>query len=118
MLKLMKDLRIGLECKGFEQFIKTYEKDGLVNYERFMDEIIGEMKETRKKIVFMAFGKLDILRDGKIPLDTIKDSYNAKNHPDCITNKKTEGEVLSEFFDTLDQFTEIYVNNNLVMELL
>lgn len=32
----------------------------------------------------------------------IKQSYNAKKHPDVIKGKKTEEEVLAEFLDTFE----------------
>jgi len=35
-------------------------------------------------------------------LDDIKGLYNAKKHPDVISGKKTEDEVLTEFLETFD----------------
>ena len=53
-------------------------------------------------MVKKAFDKIDKNGNGLIELDDIKDTYNAKQHPDVKAKKKTEQEVLSEFLDTFE----------------
>merc|ERR1712048_960846 len=47
-----------------------------------------------------AFKILDKDNSGKIDMDDIKHTYNAKKHPDVIAGKKTEDEILFEFLET------------------
>lgn len=49
-----------------------------------------------------AFKIMDKDRSGIIDISDIKGVYNAKKHPDVISGKKTEDEVLVEFLDTFD----------------
>ena len=49
-----------------------------------------------------AFQKIDKNGNGIIEIDDIKASYNAKQHPDVKSGKKTEEEILSEFLDTFE----------------
>lgn len=63
---------------------------------------MGEMNDRRKALVSRAFKAID--RDGSGTLDQsdIKQSYNAKKHPDVLARKRTEDEILSEFLDTFE----------------
>jgi len=45
---------------------------------------------------------MDKDRSGVLNLDDIKQSYNAKMHPDVKAGKKTEDDVLLEFLDTFE----------------
>lgn len=60
------------------------------------------MSPFRKGYVKKAFEKLDKNGNGIIEIEDIKGTYNAKQHPDVKTGKKTEEEVLSEFLDTFE----------------
>ena len=53
-------------------------------------------------LVRRAFEKLDKNKNGVVDLEDIKDTYNAKFHPDVKLGKKTEEEVLIEFMDTFE----------------
>ena len=44
-----------------------------------------------------AFKKLDRDSSGQIDIDDIRGVYNASNHPDVASGKKTEDEILGEF---------------------
>lgn len=64
--------------------------------------MMGEMNDRRRGLVMKAFKKID--KDGSGELDTsdIKQSYNAKKHPDVLAKKRTEDEILLEFLDTFE----------------
>ena len=55
------------------------------------------LNENRKKLVHLAFRKLDTDGSGAVEFHEIKSLYNASSHPDVIMNKRTEQEVLTEF---------------------
>lgn len=40
--------------------------------------------------------------------------YNAKSHPDVLSGKKTEDEILGEFLDTFEQHHANMVNDTFV----
>ena len=74
----------------------------LYSFFEFLKGVIGEMNEQRKNIVIQAFKSLDKKGNGVVDLDSIRDAYNAKMHPDVICGKKTEEEILAEFLDTFE----------------
>ncbi len=60
------------------------------------------MNATRKAIVLKVFRSLDKDRSGTIDVDDLKDTYDASRHPDVISGKKTEDDILTEFLDTFE----------------
>jgi len=102
--KAICDFRISIshdECrKLFDLF--DINGDGLISYDELMRSVVGEMSSYRKALVKRAFDKLDRNSNGVVEIDDIKSFYNAKQHPDVKTGKKTEDEVLSEFLDTFE----------------
>ena len=102
--KFCKDYRINLDENDINLIFVELDtnKDGTLNYQEFVKGIIGDMNERRKNIVLKAFQSLDKNGNGIIELDDIRDTYNAKNHPDVKSGKKTEDEVLAEFLDTFE----------------
>ena len=60
------------------------------------------MNQFRKGFVAKAFGRIDKDGNGVLNLDDVKGVYNAKHHPDVISGKKSEDEILYEFLDTFE----------------
>lgn len=67
-----------------------------------MRSVAGEMNPIRKDFVKKAFKRLDKDASGVVDYKDIQGVYNAKQHPDVKSGKKTEQEVLSEFLDTFE----------------
>lgn len=47
------------------------------------------MNEKRRNLVTLAFKKLDADSNGYINIEDLKGRYNAKDHPDVKTGKKS-----------------------------
>jgi len=60
------------------------------------------MNKRRKRIIQQAFKAIDKNGIGLDELDDMRENYNAKMHPDVLSGKKTEEEVLAEFLDTFE----------------
>jgi Ca2+-binding EF-hand superfamily protein len=60
------------------------------------------MSDRRKKLVGMAFSKIDKNGSGLVDPEDVIDVYDASKHPDVISGKKTSAEILREFLDTFD----------------
>ena len=60
------------------------------------------MTSFRKKLVLQAFNKIDKDRSGAVDINDIKGVYNASRHPDVISGKKTEEDILLEFLETFE----------------
>ena len=114
----------------------SFDRDntGEIDYDEFLRTIRGEMNDFRKNLVNQAFNKLDINGNGEISFDEIQTKYNAKNHPEVLSGKKTEEQVLKEFMDTfqdtynylcgtetdniitLEEFMEYYENVSMTID--
>ena len=53
-------------------------------------------------IVLQAFRKLDKDGNGWIDISDIRGVYNAVKHPDVLSGKKSEDQILSEFLETFE----------------
>merc|ERR1719263_1164304 len=58
-----------------------------------------------------AYKIMDKDRSGQLDINDIRQTYNAKQHPDVKAGKKTEDEILCEFLDTFeDHFCDMQGN--------
>jgi len=103
--KALKDFRINVVEEDAKKIFNymDYDKSGEINYDEFLRNIKGEMNEARMKNVIEVFERLDKDKNGFLTLEDIKDLYNAKQHPDVKTGKKTEDDILMEFLETFEQ---------------
>jgi len=109
--KFCSDYRMGLDNKQVKRLFTYFDSDGSgeIDYEEFLHGIIGEMNGFRKKIVKQIFERLDQNKNGILEVDDLRGIYNAKNHPDVRSGKKTEDEILGEFLDTFEHHFSLLV---------
>jgi Ca2+-binding EF-hand superfamily protein len=102
--KAMTDYMLGFNegeiSKLFSYF--DFDRSGLIEFDEFIRAIRGPMNPMRKKIVLQAFKKLDKDGNGWIDINDIRGVYNASKHPDVLSGKKTEDQILSEFLETFE----------------
>jgi Ca2+-binding EF-hand superfamily protein len=102
--KICNDYRIGL-TKTETQFLFKYfdlNGNGSIDYEEFLHGVVGEMNTFRKGMCKRAFEKLDRDKSGVLEVSDIRGVYNGSKHPDVLSGKKTEDEILAEFLDTFE----------------
>jgi len=68
------------------------------------------MNDYRRKLVEQAFKKLDRDQSGEITINDLRGVYNASNHPDVRSGKKTENQVLTEFLTSFETLYDHHVN--------
>ena len=108
--KAMHDFRIGMNDKQTARVFDLFDRDGSgdVSYDEFLRMVRGSMNKFREGIAMKAFKIMDKDGSGKLDINDIRQSYNAKQHPDVIQRKKTEDQVLGEFLDTFeDHFADV-----------
>lgn len=112
-VKAVKDFKIDLTPNEIKVVFGTFDRDGQgsIDYEEFLRSIRGEMNERRKKIALKAFEKLDKDNSGIIDINDIKYLYNAKQHPEVRSGKKTEEDVFGEFLETFETHHNILKGN-------
>ena len=134
--KCCKEFNFGLSDNEIQMAFASFDRDntGEIDYDEFLRTIRGEMNDFRKNLVNQAFNKLDVNGNGEISFDEIQSKYNAQNHPEVLSGKKTEEEVLKEFMDTfqdtynylcgtetdniitLEEFMEYYENVSMTID--
>lgn len=63
---------------------------------------MGPMNPRRVALVKKAFSVIDSDGSGVLDLNDIRGRYNAKKHPDVLSGKQTEEDILYEFLDTFE----------------
>ena len=105
----------------FEQLEININQDDLINFYSILDytqsnkvltdEILriikGEIPEQRKILIVSKFALMDKEKTGIVPINLVKQLYNAKFHPDAFLGKKSVEDVYKEFLYTFDIFCEL-----------
>lgn len=102
--KAMKDYMLGFSDSEIRQLFTymDYDRSGAIDYDEFLRNIRSPMNAGRKKLVAQAYRKLDRDGNGWIDINDIKGVYSAKTHPDVISGKKSEEQILLEFLETFE----------------
>lgn len=103
--KALKSYRISSDPLEIEAIFDKFDPDnnGEINYDEFLREIMGPMNKRRVALAKKAFAAIDSDRSGVLDLNDIRGRYNAKKHPDVLSGKQTEEDILYEFLDTFEQ---------------
>ena len=92
----------------FELFDK--DKKGSINYNELIQTVIGPINPHRQIIIQKVFDHFNKDNNGKVSINEIKILFNSRGHPDFISGKKNEGEILGEFLDNIESYKE-YLEN-------
>ena len=84
----------------FDEF--DMDKNNEISYDEFLHTIAGVMNVRRRKLVNMAYDVLDRDGNGIVDLQDIKQLYNVSKHPEFISGRKSEDELLMEFMSTFE----------------
>lgn len=131
----MDDLKVPQVSESeLQMLFRAFDKndDNLISFDEFINYLVGELSESRLRLVKEAFQKLDLNRNGYLDLDEVKNQFDPTRHPDVKAGVKTTEEARFEFFSlftslhsanknftnsrevTLDDFTQYhqFISNN------
>jgi Ca2+-binding EF-hand superfamily protein len=102
--KALTDYKLGFTTAENGALFEYFDVDssGSISYDEFIRAVRGPMNMNRKKVVAQAFKKLDADGNGWIDINDIRGVYKANKHPDVISGKKTEDQILNEFLSTFE----------------
>ena len=102
--KAIHDFQIQIDPKDVSTLFRIFDvnNDGQIDFDEFLRYVVGPMNQFRTNLVLRAFDKMDKDGNGVLEVSDIKGTYNARNHPDVRSGKKTEDEVLMEFLETFE----------------
>ena len=82
-------------------------RDGTIDYDEFLRMMRGDLTPLRVSLVKKAYAKLDRDGSGVVDINDIRGLYNGSRHPDVLSGKKTEDQVLTEFLETFEMHHNI-----------
>ena len=102
--KALKSYRITSDRLELEAIFDAFDPDnnGEIVYDEFLREIMGPMNPRRVALTKKAFAIIDLDKSGILDINDIRTRYNAKKHPDVMSGKQTEEDILYEFLDTFE----------------
>jgi len=102
--KALTDYKLGFTTAENAALFEYFDVDssGTISYDEFIRAVRGPMNMSRKKVVAQAFKKLDADGNGWIDINDIRGVYKANKHPDVVSGKKTEDQILNEFLSTFE----------------
>jgi calcyphosin len=102
--KAMQDYMLGFSEGELSTLFRTFDFDhsGLIDYDEFLRVLRGPMNPFRKSLTGKAFAKLDRDGNGYVDINDLRGVYSAAKHPDVISGKKTEQQILQEFLETFE----------------
>lgn len=111
--KACSDFMLGFNNSELGTLFEYFDVDssGQVSYDEFIRAIRGPMSQQRKNVVGQAFKKLDKDGNGWIDINDVRGTYKPNKHPDVLSGKKTEDQILQEFLETFEVAHSMRNNN-------
>ena len=110
--KIIDIYRLSLNKDEATKLFKIFDvnKSGDIDYEELLRGIVGEMNNFRRALVTKAFRLVDRNNNGVLEPSDLKESFNARQHPEVRNGRKTEEEVFAEFLDNFEYHFGLLVN--------
>ena len=109
LYNLFQDMRINIpynEIKILFNYTNKNDSD-IIPTEQLINIIKGSLEEQRKLYIVEVFSNIDKEQTGKVQIDSLKNLFNAKKHPEVINGTKSQEEVFEQFCNSLDLYREI-----------
>lgn len=90
----------------FNQFTSKHNNKYL-DFSSFIRNFKKELNENKLSNVEQAFTNIDVNENEKVPLNVIKKKFRGDRHPDVLSGRKTEEEIILEFLDCFNINYEI-----------
>ena len=95
----MKDYGIELNQRELDDCFQYFDRDksGFVDFDEFLIGVRGEMSESRKSFIRIAFDKLDMDKSGLVTLEELLSLYDVSHNPDVKSGKLTPKQAIKLF---------------------
>ena len=95
------------ECKSIFNQFSSRNNEKYLDFSSFIRNFKKELNENKLASVEQAFAYIDINENDLVPLNLIKKKFKANRHPDILSGKKNEDEIILEFLDCFNINYEI-----------
>ena len=90
----------------FNQFTSK-NNNKYLDFSSFIRNFKKELNDNKLSSVEQAFTNIDVNENEKVPLNIIKKKFRGDRHPDMLSGRKTEEEIILEFLDCFNINYEI-----------
>ena len=109
LYNLFQEMRINVPYEDLKILFNYANKNNndILSTEQLINIIKGSLNEQRKLYIVEVFSKIDTEQTKKISIQLLKNTFNAKKHPEVINGTKSKEEILEQFCYSLDLYCEI-----------
>jgi calcyphosin len=102
--KACKDFRLDIPETDIKKIFQAIDRDrsGYLDYDELLRALRGPINSFRRNLVDQAWKKVDKNGDGVLDIEDIRGVYSASKHPDVLSGRKTEDNILNEFLETFE----------------
>ena len=113
-INILKGQHLFFNENEYKILFNSFSYDNYILFSKFIREFKKKLNENKLNEVNNIFSILDLENTGNVNINQIKMNFDAKNHPEVISGKKTEEEILLEFIDSfqINNYILNYGNNN------
>ena len=111
-LQAFDDLKItNIQSSELSMIFEIYDsqRSGTIDYAAFFRDLLTEMPPQRATLVREAFKHIDPNNNGSLEIDELKAKFNAKRHPEVLSNVKNHDAANFEF---TSMFTSLHSMNH------
>ena len=95
------------------------QNNGTISFEELISLIKGNLQERRKLYIVGIFANIDTEKKGEVSIQSLKNMYNTKYHPEVLNGTKSQEDAFEQFCYSLDLYCEvndIQTNGNFTFE--
>jgi calcyphosin len=100
-LKAIEDFKLDFSEQKATNIFNSLDRDGggTISIDEFIDGVIGPLSELRKRLIVEAFNHLDKDGSKRLEMSEVKEMFDGKRHPECISGEKTAEQCKIEFLN-------------------
>ena len=100
------DFKINLNEDKARNIFESLDNDnsGTISVDEFIDGVIGPLSSLRRRLIKEAFDHLDKDGSQRLEMREVKDMFEGKRHPECLSGEKTAEQCKFEFLNLFKQY--------------
>jgi len=109
---IFQDMRINISLNDLKILFNVLtqnsnKNNGNISFDQLINLIKGNLQERRKLYIIGIFANIDNEKKGEVSIQTLKNMYNSKYHPDVLNGTKNQKDAFEQFCYSLDLYCEV-----------
>ena len=108
LYNILLEMSINISLNDLKLLFNALNKNNnIMQINKLINLIKGNLDEKRKIIIVTTFENIDFEKKGEISIQSLKEMFNAKNHPDVLKGIKSQEGVFEQFCYSIDLYCEV-----------